>query len=218
MHPDRKIGIAMGILLVGVVAALFFRNEPLPVDDSLSVRRERELNDRLRERDVSVYLTDDDDPDADAEPQFDLPELMDRMRSRESVAPQPIGLTSSEPAVAGTSAVKHGTTDRMRFAPHEVATRKDTADDDGASASGTASPTMADILGAGAPGKTHTTASSPRFFEYTVQVGDTLSEISEKFLGSQSRYREVYEANKDRMASPDHLRVGKAIRIPRVIR
>ena len=29
MQTDRKIGFAMGILLVGIVAALFFRNEPL---------------------------------------------------------------------------------------------------------------------------------------------------------------------------------------------
>jgi hypothetical protein len=89
MHPDRKIGIAMGILLVGVVAALFFRNEPLPVDDSLSVRREQELNERLRERDVSVYLSDDLDSDVNSEPKFDLPELLDRMKSRKSIAPQP---------------------------------------------------------------------------------------------------------------------------------
>ena len=45
MHPDRKIGIAMGILLIGVVAALFFRNEPLAEEESgLSVSREQQLN------------------------------------------------------------------------------------------------------------------------------------------------------------------------------
>ena len=59
MHTDRKIGFAMGILLIGIVAALFFRNEPL-VDSSVpTVRRERELNQRLRERDVAVYMKDD---------------------------------------------------------------------------------------------------------------------------------------------------------------
>ena len=58
MHPDRKIGIAIGILLVGVVAALFFRNEPLVVDDGLSLRRENELNQRLQDRDVTIFAND----------------------------------------------------------------------------------------------------------------------------------------------------------------
>jgi nucleoid-associated protein YgaU len=218
MHPDRKIGIAMGILLVGVVAALFFRNEPLPVDDSLSVRREQELNDRLRERDVSVYLSDDDEPDSDAEPQFDLPELMDRMRSREPVAPQPIGFATPDPAADPKTATADGTSGGLQFAPPQVAVTEHSITAADASDTDKAPPSMADILGTGDSAKPLGTASSPQFFEYTVQLGDTLSEISEKFLGSQSRYREVYEANKDRMASPDHLRVGKSIRIPRVIR
>ena len=66
MHTDRKIGFAMGILLIGIVAALFFRNEPLLLTDVPAVRRERELNARLRERDVAVYLNDSktETPDA----------------------------------------------------------------------------------------------------------------------------------------------------------
>ena len=51
--------------------------------------------------------------------------------------------------------------------------------------------------------------------EYTIRYGDTLSGIAEKMLGSPGRYTDIYNANKDRMASPDRLRVGAAIRIPR---
>jgi nucleoid-associated protein YgaU len=54
------------------------------------------------------------------------------------------------------------------------------------------------------------------FEEYVVKYGDTLSGIAQKFLGSQSRYQEIYEANRDRMSSPDRLDVGKPLRIPRV--
>ena len=39
MHTDRKIGFAMGILLIGIVAALFFRNEPLVDTRVPTVRR-----------------------------------------------------------------------------------------------------------------------------------------------------------------------------------
>ncbi len=218
MHPDRKIGIAMGILLVGVVAALFFRNEPLPVDDSLSVRRERELNDRLRERDVSVYLTDGNDTDVESEPEFNLPELLGRMKSQAPVAPQPIGLPTSDPDGGQEFAAAEANSGRLRFAPPQVALDTNSATDRGLSGTDTVPGTMAEVLASGNSEKRDTVATAPEFFEYTVQFGDTLSEIAEKHLGSQSRYREVYEANKDRMASPDHLRVGKAIRIPRVIR
>lgn len=218
MHPDRKIGIAMGILLVGVVAALFFRNEPLPVDDSLSVRRERELNARLRERDVSVYLTDGNDADVEPEPEFDLPELLDRMKSRAPVAPQPIGLPTSDPADRQEVVADRESSDGLRFAPPEVALDQNSATDKGPAKTGMAPATMADVLGTDDSGKSGPAATARKFFNYTVKFGDTLSEIAEEHLGSQSRYREIYEANKDTMASPDLLRVGKAIRIPRVIR
>ena len=32
-------------------------------------------------------------------------------------------------------------------------------------------------------------------------------EIADKLLGSPGRYQEIYEANRDRMASPDRLKV-----------
>jgi nucleoid-associated protein YgaU len=51
--------------------------------------------------------------------------------------------------------------------------------------------------------------------EYTVQHGDSLSKIAERFLGNPTRYQEIYEVNRDRMATPDRLRVGESLRIPR---
>ncbi|MCP4505465.1 MAG: hypothetical protein GY826_03620, partial [Fuerstiella sp.] len=172
-----------------------FRNEPLPVDDSLSVRREQELNDRLRERDVSVYLTEDNEPNIDSEPEFDLPELMSRMRSREPVAPQPIGLSTPDPDARSKTDTTDGTSDRLLFAPPQVAVTEHSATTADSSGANKSPPSMADILGNADSAKSHAAASSPEFIEYTVQLGDTLSEISERFLGSQSRYREVYEAN-----------------------
>ena len=67
-----------------------------------------------------------------------------------------------------------------------------------------------------------TTASSEfqppeEFEEYTVKFGDTLSGIAQKTLGSPNRYQEIYDANRDRMASPDRLDIGKSLRIPRIV-
>lgn len=54
----------------------------------------------------------------------------------------------------------------------------------------------------------------PEYEEYEVQYGDTLSGIAEQFLGSQGKYRRIYEINRDRMKSPDQLSVGMVLRIP----
>lgn len=55
-------------------------------------------------------------------------------------------------------------------------------------------------------------ASVPR--SYTVQSGDTLSTISARFYGTPSRWIDIYQANRDRLASENALRVGQEIRIP----
>ncbi|MFD1882672.1 peptidoglycan-binding protein LysM [Paracoccus pacificus] len=49
---------------------------------------------------------------------------------------------------------------------------------------------------------------------YTVKKGDTLSEIAQKTLGSASRYKEIFEANKPMLTDPDKIYPGQSLRIP----
>jgi LysM repeat protein len=49
---------------------------------------------------------------------------------------------------------------------------------------------------------------------HRIQAGDTLSSISRRYYGTPNRWMEIFEANRDRMASPNALRVGEEIRIP----
>ncbi|MCA9047483.1 MAG: LysM peptidoglycan-binding domain-containing protein [Planctomycetaceae bacterium] len=250
MHPDRKIGIAMGILLVGVVAALFFRNEPLDVDDTLSMRRERELNERLRERDVAVYMdaeTETGSTGEEGDLHWNLKELYDSLESRDSSVPVPLGVART-PSV-NDNARKNQDTLPFRPPVDEFETITDSQTKTGSSSNSgsvtvtkdpalqpnaerstpaeltSAEPTpasdnpMREVFAGPADEPSGNTADdSVEFQEYTVRFGDTLSGIAERFLGSQNRYRDIYEVNKDRMETPDRLRVGSAIRIPRVIR
>lgn len=55
-------------------------------------------------------------------------------------------------------------------------------------------------------------SSVPR--SYTVQSGDSLSAISRKVYGTPTRWIDIYQANRDRMASENALRVGQELRIP----
>ncbi len=50
--------------------------------------------------------------------------------------------------------------------------------------------------------------------EYVIQPGDTLSGIAKSQLGSGSRWKYIYELNKDRIKNPNKLRAGKVIFIP----
>ena len=49
---------------------------------------------------------------------------------------------------------------------------------------------------------------------YIVQRGDTLGKISIRFYGTSARYLDIYEANRDRLASPSSIEVGQELIIP----
>lgn len=49
---------------------------------------------------------------------------------------------------------------------------------------------------------------------YTVQSGDTLYRIGAETLGDRNRWRELFEANRDKLDNPHTLRVGQRLRIP----
>ncbi len=50
---------------------------------------------------------------------------------------------------------------------------------------------------------------------YRVGKGDTLSSISQAHLGRASRAHEIYQLNRDRLTTPDKLKLGMVLRLPR---
>lgn len=254
MHTDRKIGFAMGILLVGIVAALFFRNEPLLSTKVPGVRREQELNDLLRERDVAVYLNDkvpDELPgEAQNDPPWTLRDVLQKMDERNKTAPVPVGAKSiaADPVVEITDEELDGYRPKKRRKTNEPTVTESTSglrgvlnereeSDANAREFGALPPLLPveplrpDIVklptvpltepGGSTDGISSDTPASdfqpPEVFEeYVVRYGDTLSGIAQRMLGSQKKFMEIYNANQDRMASPDRLDVGKPLRIPRL--
>ena len=49
---------------------------------------------------------------------------------------------------------------------------------------------------------------------YVIQSGDTLGGIAKEFLGSGSRYPEIFEANREVIQDPNKIYPGQKIRIP----
>jgi nucleoid-associated protein YgaU len=57
-------------------------------------------------------------------------------------------------------------------------------------------------------------SSSGGYTEYTVTKDDTLQKIAKKFYNSYSKWTKIYEANKEKIKSPDHIKPGMTIKIP----
>ncbi len=61
------------------------------------------------------------------------------------------------------------------------------------------------------PGDTTPTATRQT---YTVQAGDTLSHIAQRHYGKASRWRAIFEANRDQLDNPDLIHPGQVLKIP----
>ena len=64
----------------------------------------------------------------------------------------------------------------------------------------------------GGGGATATEESDVR--RYTVKAGDTLGGIARKFYGSESDWKRIHEANKSRVPDPNNLKIGVVLVIP----
>lgn len=49
---------------------------------------------------------------------------------------------------------------------------------------------------------------------YTVQSGDTLSQIAREHLGNANAYMKIFDANKDQLSDPDKIKPGQVLRMP----
>ncbi len=58
------------------------------------------------------------------------------------------------------------------------------------------------------------TGATPEAQRYTVEKGDTLSHIAQQFYGRASRWRAIFDANRDQLDDPDRIRPGQVLVIP----
>jgi phage tail protein X len=224
MHRDQKVGLALGVLLVGIVGAFFFRHDRHPSAEAPRLDDPRKLDRRIAEKSVSPYLDDapaarradaargsaaNDSPAAPGLPVGDF--LRDRPGSASpaanpSRAPGPSGATLGppepiphEPPVAGAERP-----------PRSTPRHNDLWD-------GIALPNVADPRDPHRPGDRTRNASltgNAATRTHEVRRGDTLTSLAEKYLGTSRRYLEIYEANRDLLRNPNDLREGMTLRIP----
>ena len=61
---------------------------------------------------------------------------------------------------------------------------------------------------------TNGTLAEGSYSTYVVKTGDTLWSIAADLYGQATRWRAIYEANRDVLHTPDRLRPGMSLRIP----
>ena len=95
MHPDKRVGLSLGILLIGVTAAFFFRND-VPVDQvqALELTDPESLDQQIRRKAQTPYLPDR--PEATAQSETTV--VRDALVA--DVMPQPPILTDPLPGTA----------------------------------------------------------------------------------------------------------------------
>ncbi|MFM8474788.1 MAG: LysM peptidoglycan-binding domain-containing protein [Planctomycetaceae bacterium] len=227
----------MGILLIGVVAALFFRQDPVAVSEPISPHRRQQLNQRLRDREVALYIPEEEASAPEAlpatsEPQWTLRTVLQELDQKNRTSPAPVHSqrsledhTSNRDSLDGYRTWKPGRgAVASASADLPVAARRLPplhATDESLTFSSPAAKTVT-AAGAGSENTPDDTAESATlappdgdFDEHTVQFGETLSSIAGRYLGSQSRYGLIFEANRDRLTSADRVQVGMKLRIPK---
>ncbi|QDT52604.1 LysM domain/BON superfamily protein [Caulifigura coniformis] len=189
MHRDVKLGLALGILVIGFAAAFCFPRQPATevtlnpaaglklaaIDEDIRLQRRRTF--------VGDELTPPAQPTL-AEPivegaslNADLPRLQTAaMRAQEALRSAPDPIRRDVPAPLEEPVLVAETP----FVPVEIPV---------------AEPPVEDVF-------------------YTVQSGDTLSAVASKTLGSSRKYEAIYEANRDILATPNSLQIGMKLRIP----
>jgi phage tail protein X len=207
MQRDMKVGIAVGVALVGIVGALFFRREPEAKDKDVPPPRLQdveEIDRRIVEKPRGPYMNGVEDFPDKAAPVPPPRSAQAKPKSRTDDAPAIAKQTEPSPATPGVApdpiqpphadslASDNVPSHNRAWEPAGTATKKP-GDGQRSNPSGTA----------GGTGRTH-----------VIRPGDTLSGIAAHYLGSSARYREIYEANRKVLKSPDDLPDGVTIVIP----
>lgn len=188
MQRDVKIGLSLGLLLVVVVAALFFRREPQPGSGPPALSDPESLNAAIGERERSPYTLGESD---------DLVVATDPASPPSTRTSNPSPSRPERPRVSGLLASDDEALHDRLFGQRSV------PDPIPAETHGLPPSLAAAEAPAGNGVRTH-----------TIKAGDKLSNLAQKYLGSSSRFQELFEANRGLLKSPNSLPVGVTIVIP----
>lgn len=236
MTRDLKVGFALGVLLVGVVGALFFRRDnELPTPPALETAAE--IDQEIAAKPHGPYMMGPEEfveadepspavpaklPKADV-PAYEVPKFLsdadrteqERVLSGQGAgAPQAVGVTTP----AGTD--RRGAEASQGWQVGRSAPTKGIGGTTGKTVS--KGVTLRDPLAEEESddeiklpaGDSSRGGASGGYQTYVTKPGDTLSGLAGRFLGNQGKFHELYEMNRDVLRSPNELPEGITLRVP----
>lgn len=239
MHRDKRIGLGLGILLVGVVGALFFRREPAGKTNAPPPPLEsaKELNKQISEKATGPYIVGGPEEFLETAPTPPARQPQTKADQTPDAYRRPRFLDENASVPAPDPLSRPATTDRDRT-PRDLGARDlasaDPAhaqDDEPANPQRDRQPILVGTIEVPAPipvranervGSTATpdNSNSPvtpaTRLTHVTKSGETLSGIASKYLGSSTKFHEIYEANKNVLHSPDAVPEGVTLVIPKV--
>jgi len=188
MRHDAKLGLALGMLVIGFAVAFCFPRRPARVAEQTARIPAPISEGTLELLPIRAYqpeiLASQTEPkslvESTAVPQPLTPITIDGV----PIAPVGLSPVAIPAPVANVQETLHGFSS-LSQPVHEIA-----------------------------PNRTFPEAASPP--RYVVKAGDTLTGIATRLLGSSSRYSELFHANQDILSSPNDLKIGMELRVPPV--
>ncbi len=219
MHRDKKVGLALAILLCSIVGAFFFRDDA-PRSNEPSLKNGQHLDDAIARNPRGPYSeaearsrgTDPRRPadrTRDGFSQSDVPDWLRKDSDGGSSTVQRNRVVGSRDPSFNSDRLG-GSTDfnTLTPPPHDapdVAKPLHNSDWDAVASNDPGLRRSGTEVGPATSGPTRT---------HVVVDGETLSSIAGKYLGSQTRYQEIYQANRDQLKNMNDLKIGMKLTIP----
>ncbi len=212
MHRDKKVGLALAILLCSIVGAFFFRDDA-PRSNGPELKDPQKLDQEIAHKGREPYQESNSrratersrsgfDPN-------DLPDFLrdgsspgqgTTQRNRVNGSRDPLFGNERNPKASDLSTLAPPPQDAPAVPIPLHNSEWDIANNDNPTARRSSTDAM--------------TATSAKGRTHTVTDGETLSSIAGKYLGSQARYQEVFQANRDQLKSANDLKIGMKLIIP----
>ena len=234
MHPDKKVGLALGILLIGITGAFFFRNDaPSQAQETLTLTDPDSLDRKASQKPGAPYFPEPKVEQSEGDAGLGLASVPEISASDVIPGLPRVGPTGHQGMLAepiNLDALQNPSeqfADRMAPLPspgqdldsleNVLAQNAEARRNDQHSSDEAENDVVVDgSLATAKSGQTHgrLPAAQATFITHEVVAGDNLSRLAKKYLGSHTKYLTLYEANRDLLATPDDLSLGMKLKIP----
>lgn len=219
MHYDKKISVALGIFLIGIVGAFFFRNEQKREGITPpQLENPQRLDEQIARKSVRPYETVSHSKNSTAPQKMMSNPLPHKNPSQQTVAQKALHADAARLLVLSTQPTTPSHLPAPIQLPQNTVRNQTVKNQTVINNTVKTKPQRPSPINRTKPNRNNSRNNEQNIARstktYRVQPGDTLTGIALRFLGSSRRYQEIFIANRDQLRNPNDLRMGIVLRIP----